>query len=99
MGYTFRTLVPASDLLDPIAVPISVSGDTQLKFQGGSFEVAYEQNGFNTGQFFYQDGATAPQLLKFSNTGKTILWIRNPPADAGLENYLFVWTDIGSVNL
>lgn len=97
MGYTFNLTLPASG---GGSRPISVSGQTLLISFNGSFQIAYDENGFNTGQFITIPAtATQPPPLYFPLEGKTILWVRNDPNVAAGETILDVWTDIGSVNL
>ena len=97
MGYTFNLTIPASG---GGSRPISVSGQTLLINADALIQVAYDENGFNTGQFISLPPATgSPVPLYFSSTGKTILWIRLDPASGQPASTLNVWTDIGSVNL
>lgn len=97
MGYTFNLTIPASG---GGSRPINVSGQTLLITGDGTIQVAYDENGFNTGQFMTLPPATQPPApLYFPLEGKTILWIRNDPDVASPATTLNVWTDIGSVNL
>ena len=96
MGYAFNTTIPAAG---GGSVAISVSGQTLLYCQA-DVQVAYDENGFNTGQFALAvSGAASSQVLNFSNSGKTILWLRLDPAGGAPAATINVWTDIGSVNL
>jgi len=96
MGYAFITTIPESGKGN---VPISVSGETLITAVG-DYQVAYDPSGFNTGQYTSVLGGTSSaQVLRFSNSGKTLLWIRQDPAGGLPVMVLNVWTDIGSVNL
>ncbi len=97
MGYTFNLTIPASG---GGSRPINVSGQTMLICGDAALEVAYDENGFNTGQFFVlPPNADAPPPLYFPLEGKTILWVRLDPTTGEPAANLSVWTDIGSVNL
>ena len=95
MGYAFNLTIPASG---GGSRPINVSGATQITATQ-TIEVAYDENGFNTGQYTRIDPVASPQVLNFSTSGKTVLWIRQPPADAAPSFLLYVWSDISGVNL
>lgn len=97
MGYTFNLTIPASG---GGSRPINVSGQTLLMFDISSFQVAYDENGFNTGQFItLPPPQSQPTPLYFPLEGKTILWLRCDPDAGSPAATLSVWTDIGSVNL
>ena len=96
MGYTFNLTIPASG---GGSRPINVSGETLLMCEV-SLQVAYDENGFNTGQFITLPPTQSnPKPLFFPLEGKTILWLRLNPTTAEPATTLNVWTDIGSVNL
>ena len=97
MGYAVNLAIPAA-AVGQAAVPISVSGDTIISF-AGDYELSYDENGFNTGQFMRMIGGETPQVLKFSQSGKTILWIRQPPAGGGAILTMYVWSEMGEINL
>ncbi len=96
MGYTFNLTIPAGG---GGSRPVNVSGQTLLSSTMAELQIAYDENGFNTGQFYVLSGATSPQVLMFPPSGKTLLWIRQDPALLAPEAILYVWTDIGQVNL
>jgi hypothetical protein len=94
MGYTSTLTLPA----DNSAQPVNVVGQTLFQCEA-VVEVAYDENGFNTGQYFILSGANAPQVLNFGISGKTLLFFRISPTIPGAPAAtLSVWTDIGSVN-
>ena len=95
MGYTFNVQIPAAG---EGSVPINLSGQTLLSCLA-DFQIAYDENGFNTAQFFTWSAAVSPQVLMFSSSGKALLWIRLDPDGGAPAATLNVWTDIGSVNL
>ena len=96
MGYTFNLAIPASG---GGSRPINVSGQTLILCQVG-IQIAYDENGFNTGQFIELPAIQSqPTPLYFPLEGKTILWVRLNPDAGEPANNLSVWTDIGSVNL
>ena len=96
MGYTFNLTIPASG---GGSRPVNVSGQTLLSCPTGDLQIAYDENGFNTGQFFNLAGASAPQVLMFPSSGKALLWIRLDPDAGAPATTLNVWTDIGQVNV
>ena len=96
MGYTFNLTIPAAG---GGSRPVNVSGQTLLSCPTGDLQVAYDENGFNTGQFFVLVGAVSPQVLMFPSSGKGLLWIRQDPDAGAPATILYVWTDIGSVNV
>jgi len=97
MGYTFRLTIPASG---GGSRPINVSGQTLLICADAQLDIAYDENGFNTGQYMSLPPATAqPPPLYFPVEGKTVLWVRTDPDIGSPAVILGVFTDIGSVNL
>ena len=95
MGYAYNVELPASGTGDP--VPINVTGQTQIASET-NFQVAYDENGFNTNQFALVIGTQGQLVLEFP--APTVLWIRQDPALVGApETTLYVWTDIGSVSV
>jgi hypothetical protein len=95
MGYTFNLTIPAAG---GGSRPVNVSGQTLLSCPTGDLQIAYDENGFNTAQFFTLTGAAAPQVLMFPSSGKALLWIRLDPDGGAPATTLNVWTDIGQVN-
>jgi len=97
MGYTFNLTIPASG---GGSRPVNVSGQTLLICAASPIEISYDENGFNTGQFFTLPPATMQSpTLYFPENGKTLLWVRLNPATGEPAVVLNVWTDIGQVNL
>ena len=94
MGYAFNITVKGTGE----ATAINVRGQTLLSGDG-VYEVAYDPNGFNTGQFTQVSGANSPQVLNFCSSGKTVLWVRQNPDLAPPDQLLYVWTEIGQVNV
>ena len=95
MGYAFNVELSAAGAT---ATAINVSGQTILQTDA-QLQIAYDENGFNTGQFTLLSGANSPQVLNFCSSGKTILWVRQDPEGAPPATTLYVWTDIGQVNV
>ena len=95
MGYAFNQQIPAAG---GTPVPISVSGQTVLTCPTGDIQVAYDIADFNSNQFTLVSGAASPQVLNFSLSGKTILWIRQDPDAGAPATTLYVWTSIDEVN-
>lgn len=97
MGYTFNLTIPASG---GGSRPVNVSGQTLLLTPDANIQIAYDENGFNTGQFFAMPPATMQTpALYFPENGKTLLWVRLDPTVGAPETILSVWTDIGQVNI
>lgn len=95
MGYAYTAELPAAGTGNP--VPINVTGQTH--FGGdGIIQLAYDENGFNTGQIGMFNCAQGQPKFYFENP--TVLWVRQDPALVGAPaTTLYVWTDIGGVSV
>ena len=95
MGYAYNVTLPAAGSTDYI--PINVTGQTQLTAET-VYQLAYDENGFSTNQFSQVIGTQGQLVLNFAEP--TVLWVRQNPDLAGAPaTVLYVWTDIGGINV